>query len=282
MLRIAIQKKGRLSDDSLGLLKRCDIRINNGGKLNAFASNFPIEILYLRDDDIPECVADGIADIGIVGENEFLEKDRDAVLVERLGFSKCRMAIAAPKDYEYKGIESLEGKKIATSYPVILKNFLNEKDINAEVREISGSVEIAPNIGMAEFIFDIVSTGSTLRSNGLKEVEHVLKSEALLIATPNLAAEKQEIVDKLLFRINAVQEAKNVRYVLMNLPNSAVDKVVELIPGMKSPTVLPLAQEGWSSIHTVVQVDRFWEIIEQVKSFGAEGILVTEIESMIL
>lgn len=282
MIRIAIQKIGRLSDESLKLLKRCDIRINNGGKLNAFATNFPIEILYLRDDDIPECVADGIADIGIVGENEYLEKDRNANIIERLGFSKCRMAIASPKDYDYKGIESLEGNKIATSYPVILKNFLKEKKINAEVREISGSVEIAPNIGMAEFIFDIVSTGSTLRSNGLKEVEHVLKSEALLIATPNLPAEKQEIVDKLLFRINAVQEAKNVRYVLMNVPTSAVDKVVEIIPGMKSPTVLPLAEEGWSSIHTVVQVDRFWEIIEQVKSFGAEGILVTEIESMIL
>ena len=282
MLRIAVQKKGRLSEESMRLLKRCDIRINNGGKLNAFATNFPMEILYLRDDDIPECIADGIADIGIVGENEFLEKDRDVKQISRLGFSKCRMAIAAPKSINYEGLQSLEGKRIATSYPVILQKFLTENKINAEVREISGSVEIAPNIGMADFIFDIVSTGSTLRSNGLKEVETVLKSEALLISGNDLNKEKSDLLTKLLFRINAVQEAKNVRYVLMNLPNSAINEVAQIIPGMKSPTVLPLAEEGWSSLHTVIQVDRFWEIIEQVKSYGAEGILVTEIESMIL
>ena len=282
MIRLAVQKKGRLSEESLSLLKRCDIRINNGGQLNANCTNFPIEILYLRDDDIPEIVADGVADIGIVGENEYLEKDRNVDIIERLGFSKCKMSLATSKGFDYKSLESLAGKKIATSYPVILKKYLKEKGVNAEVHEISGSVEIAPNIGMAEAIFDIVSTGSTLRSNGLKEVEEVLKSEALLIGTPNLSEEKQRIVDKLVFRINAVQEAKNVRYVLMNIPNKSIKSVIQLIPGMKSPTILPLAEDGWSSLHTVVQVDRFWEIIEQVKTLGAEGILVTEIESIIL
>jgi len=282
MLRVAIQKKGRLSDSSMNLLQRCDIRINNGGKLNAKATNFPLEILYLRDDDIPECVADGVADIGIVGENEYLEKERSVSIVERLGFAKCRMSIAVPKSFVYEGISSLQNRKIATSYPKIISQFLLEKKINAEVHEISGSVEIAPNIGMADAIFDIVSTGSTLLQNGLKEVEQVLTSEALLIASRDISKEKSELLEKLMFRVRTVQQAKNYKYVLMNVPTEKLIEITNLLPGMKSPTILPLADKGWSSIHTVIQTDRFWEIIEQVKNLGAEGILITDIENIVL
>ncbi|MFK7952943.1 MAG: ATP phosphoribosyltransferase [Ekhidna sp.] len=282
VLKIAVQKSGRLNEKSMGLLKECGIKINNGGKLMSTASNFPLEIFYLRDDDIPQYVAEGVADIGIVGENEFLEKNQEVEIINRPGFSKCRLSLAVKREENYTGLEWFEGKKIATSYPVILKKFLKDKGINASVEEISGSVEIAPGIGLAEGVFDIVSTGSTLLANGLKEVEVALKSEALLIANNDLTADKKALLDKLLFRIEAAKSAKQNKYILLNAPNKNLDEIISLLPGMRSPTVLPLADEGWSSVHSVIKEDDFWEVIDQLKDKGAEGILVCPIEKMIV
>ena len=283
IIRIAVQKSGRLSDDSLALIKECGIKFYNGtGKLKSTSTNFPIEFLFLRDDDIPGYVADGVADLGIVGENELVEKDKDVQTLKKLGFSKCRLSLAIPKGQEYNGISFFEGKNIATSYPKILGDYLNAKGINADIHEISGSVEIAPSIGLAEGICDIVSSGSTLMMNGLKEVEEIFKSEAVLIANKQLDDWKKAIVDKLLFRMNAVQKGKSSKYVLMNVPNASIDKIIKLIPGMRSPTILPLAEEGWSSVHSVLNEDQFWEHIEELRAAGAEGILVVPIEKMIL
>lgn len=283
IIRIAVQKSGRLSDDSLSLIKECGIKFYNGtGKLKSTSTNFPVEFLFLRDDDIPGYVADGVADLGIVGENELVEKDKEVLTLKKLGFSKCRLSLAIPKGQEYPGVQYFQGKSIATSYPKILGDFLHSKNIQAEIHEISGSVEIAPSIGLAEGIFDIVSSGSTLMMNGLKEVEEVFKSEAVLIGNKNLADWKKAILDKLLFRINAVQTGKSNKYVLMNVPNSSIPRITELIPGMRSPTILPLAQEGWSSVHSVLSEDQFWENIEELRAAGAEGILVVPIEKMVL
>lgn len=283
IIRIAVQKSGRLSDDSLKLIKECGIKFYNGtGKLKSTATNFPVEFLFLRDDDIPGYVADGVADLGIVGENELVEKDKKVQTLKKLGFSKCRLSLAIPKGQNYSGISYFEGKNIATSYPKILGDYLEKEGINAEIHEISGSVEIAPSIGLAEGICDIVSSGSTLMMNGLKEVEEIFTSEAVLIANENLEGWKQEIVEKLLFRINAVQKGKSNKYVLLNAPNHALDKIISLIPGMRSPTILPLAQEGWSSVHSVLNEDQFWENIEELRAAGAEGILVVPIEKMVI
>lgn len=281
-LTIAIQKSGRLNEKSAQLLTECGIKINNGGKLMSSAANFPLEIFYLRDDDIPQYVADGVADIGIVGENEYLEKQQSVDLVSRMGFSKCRLSLAVKREIDYTDIRWFKGKKIATSYPVILNKFLEENAIDATIEVISGSVEIAPGIGLADAVFDIVSTGSTLLANGLKEVEVVLQSEALMIANPALADGKKALLDKLLFRIEAAKAAKQNKYILLNAPNDTLDAIVELLPGMRSPTVLPLADEGWSSVHSVINEDDFWEVIDQLKQNGAEGILVCPIEKMIV
>lgn len=282
MLRIAIQKSGRLQEESLKLLKEAGLSFSNGkDQLKTQATNFPVELLFLRDDDIPQYVEDQVADAGIVGENVMIEKQKKNELVRRLDFAKCRLSIAIPRSETYGGISSLAGKNIATSYPTIVKQFLSKNNIQAGIHEISGSVEIAPGIGLADAICDIVSTGSTLLSNGLKEVEVVLKSEAVLIATPNLEAEKKKILDKLLFRIQAVQSAKNNKYILLNCPNDAIEKITSVIPGMKSPTIMPLERKGWSSLHSVVNENDFWEKIDLLKSCGAEGILVIPIEKMI-
>ncbi|WP_026970119.1 ATP phosphoribosyltransferase [Algoriphagus terrigena] len=283
IIRIAVQKSGRLSDDSLSLIKECGIKFYNGtGKLKSTSTNFPVEFLFLRDDDIPGYVADGVADLGIVGQNELVEKDKDVLTLKKLGFSKCRLSLAIPKGEEYPGISYFQGKNIATSYPKILGDYLKTQNIQAEIHEISGSVEIAPSIGLAEGIFDIVSSGSTLMMNGLKEVEEVFKSEAVLIGNNNLADWKKVILDKLLFRMNAVQTGKSNKYVLMNAPNDSIQRIIELIPGMRSPTILPLAQPGWSSIHSVLSEDLFWENIEELRAAGAEGILVVPIEKMVI
>lgn len=283
MIRIAVQSKGRLFEETMNILQEAGIKISSSKRtLLVQASNFPIEVLYLRDDDIPQTVADGVADIGIVGENEFVERGTDAEIVSRLGFSKCRLSLAIPKHEEYNGLDWFEGKKIATSYPNILKAFMVEKGINLSIHVIQGSVEIAPGIALADGIFDIVSSGSTLVSNNLKEVEVVMKSEALLIGNKNLDAEKQEILKELLFRFESVKAAEDKKYVLMNAPTERVKDIIEVLPGIKSPTVMPLATEGWSSIHTVLDEKRFWEIIGQLKKLGAEGILVLPIEKMIL
>ena len=283
IIRIAVQKSGRLSEDSLSLIKECGIKFYNGtGKLKSTSTNFPIEFLFLRDDDIPGYVSDGVADLGIVGENEVTEKDKEVLTLKKLGFSKCRLSLAIPKGEEYPGIEYFEGKNIATSYPKILGDYLNLKKIDASIHEISGSVEIAPSIGLAEGICDIVSSGSTLMMNGLKEVEEIFKSEAVLIANNHLADWKKVIVDKLLFRINAVQKGRSSKYVLLNAPNESLDKIISLIPGMRSPTILPLAQPGWSSVHSVLSEDQFWENIEELRAAGAEGILVVPIEKMVI
>lgn len=281
-LKIAVQKSGRLNEKSMGLLKECGIKINNGGKLMSLAANFPLEVFYLRDDDIPQYVAEGVADLGIVGENEYLEKDQPVEIINRPGFSKCRLSLAIRREEEYSGLNWFEGKKIATSYPVILNKYLKEQGVNATIEEISGSVEIAPGIGLAEGVFDIVSTGSTLLANGLKEVEVVLKSEALLVANKDLSPEKKALVEKLLFRIESVKTAKQNKYILLNAPNEKLDEIIALLPGMRSPTVLPLANDGWSSIHSVIGEDDFWEVIDQLKEKGAEGILVCPIEKMIV
>ena len=284
MLTLAIQKSGRLNEKTLHILEECGIRIGNGGKgkLKAVSNTFPLEILFLRDDDIPECVADGIAHVGIVGENVVREKDRQVEIIERLGFARCRLSIAVPKQMNYTGLEDLNGLKIATSYPNILRKFLKEKALQAEIYEINGSVEIAPSIGLADVIFDIVSTGSTLLSNGLKEVETVLKSEAVLIANKNLSKDQKALLDQLVFRLHAVLKAKNFKYILLNVPNEKIDTICNILPGMKSPTVMPLALKGWSSLHSVIEEKAFWEVIQQLKQNGAQGILVIPIEKMIL
>lgn len=281
-LRIAVQTKGRLNEDSMELIKEAGIKLTVGKrKLLASAKNFPLEALFLRDDDIPQAVADKVADIGIVGENEMLEKKENVKIVKRLGFSKCRLSLAIPKSEEYSGIEWFNGKRIATSYPVILKDFLNKNNVKADVHVISGSVEIAPGIGLAEAIFDIVSSGSTLVSNRLKEVEVALQSEAVLIAPQNLSDEKQAILDDLIFRMESVERAKDKKYILLNAPNDKIDEISSILPGMKSPTVTPLAESGWSSIHSVIAENDFWVIIEKLKEAGAQGILVVPIEKMI-
>jgi len=283
MITLAIQKAGRLNEKTIQLLKECGIIFSNGGtsKLRSESSDFPIRILYLRDDDIPECIADRIADIGIVGENVFYEKNRPGRIIERLGFAKCRLSIAVSKQSEFSGLADLQGLSIATSYPGILKRFLEENQIKAEIHEISGSVEVAPGIGLAQAIFDIVNTGSTLLANGLKEVYTVLKSEAVLIAGEELDAAKQKLLDQLVFRICSVNAARSRKYILLNAPNDSIAKICEILPGMKSPTIMPLAIPGWSSIHSVIEETEFWERIEALKAAGAQGILVIPIEKMI-
>ncbi|WP_347160363.1 ATP phosphoribosyltransferase [Pontibacter chitinilyticus] len=283
MLRLAIQKSGRLSDDSLELIRECGISfINSSLKLKTECTNFPLEILFLRDDDIPGYVADGVADIGIVGENVLVEEGKAQLAVEKLGFSKCRLSLAVPKSADYTSVKDLQGKNIATSYPNLLQAYLQEQGVEAQIHTISGSVEIAPSIGLAEAICDIVSSGSTLISNGLREVERVFKSEAVLIANQGLNQEKQRVLEKLLFRIHAVQRARKAKYILLNAPNDSLETISALLPGIKSPTILPLAEEGWSSLHSVVNEDDFWEIIEKIKDAGAQGILVIPIEKMIV
>jgi ATP phosphoribosyltransferase len=283
MIRLAIQKSGRLSEDSLNLIRECGISfINSSLKLKTEATNFPLEILFLRDDDIPGYVADGVADIGIVGENVLVEAGQQQLLMQKLGFSKCRLSIAVPKSAQYNSISDLDGKNLATSYPNLLQSFLDEQGVKAHIHTISGSVEIAPSIGLADAICDIVSSGSTLISNGLREVERVFKSEAVLIAGRHLSPEKTQILDQLLFRIKSVQKAQKAKYILLNAPNHAIEQIKSLLPGMKSPSILPLADEGWSSVHSVVNEDDFWEIIEKLKEAGAQGILVVPIEKMIL
>ena len=283
MLRIAVQSKGRLYEDTMGLLKEAGIKINTARRtLLVQSSNFPLEVLYLRDDDIPECVASGVADIGIVGENEFVERCEDAVIVRRLNFSKCRISLAIPESVEYDGLEWFNGKKIATSYPNILRKFAKDKNLNIDIHTIQGSVEIAPGIGLSDGIFDIVSSGSTLISNKLKEVEVVMKSEALLIGNKKLDNEKEKILEDFLFRIKSVLIADDKKYVLMNAPSDKVSDIVKILPGIKSPTIMPLATEGWTSIHTVLDQKHFWEIVGHLKEAGAEGILVLPIEKMIM
>jgi len=282
-LRIAIQKSGRLSEKSLELLKESGIYLNNGSrKLRSLAQLFPLEVIYLRDDDIPQYVEDGVAHLGIVGENEFAEKGCAVDLLERLGFSRCRLSLAIPKAEPYSGLQDLEGKRIATSYPVILQNFLDEHGIRAEVHVLSGSVEIAPSIGIADAILDIVSSGSTLISNGLKEVETVMHSEAVVIANRDLEPGIRGLVADLLFRIRSVLAASTNRYILLNAPNDRLKEIVEVIPGMKSPTVMPLAEDGWSSVHSVLSEKEFWTVIDRLRELGAQGILVIPIEKMIV
>lgn len=282
-LRIAIQKSGRLSEDSLRLLKECGIDISNGlNRLKTEANNFPLELFFLRDDDIPQYVEDGVADIGIVGENVLLEKNKKVKTVDKLGFGKCRLSIAIPKDKTYKSIKDLNGSRIATSYANILSKFLKQQKVKAEIHEISGSVEIAPSIGLADAICDLVSSGSTLLSNGLKEAEVILRSEAVIIGNKDLSKQKTEILNKLLFRIKALRSAKNNKYILLNAPNNKLDAICKILPGMKSPTIVPLAEKGWSSVHSVVEEDQFWDIIEKLKANGAQGILVVPIEKMIV
>lgn len=282
-LRIAIQKSGRLYDDSVRLLKECGIDLRNvKDRLRTESDNFPLEVFFLRDDDIPQYVEDGVADIGIVGENVLFEKNKQAEIVERLGFGKCRLSVAIPRVQEYAGIQSLQGKRIATSYPFLVNEFLAKNKVVAEIHEISGSVEIAPGIGLADVVADLVSSGSTLLMNGLKEVEVIMQSQAVLIRNRSLRQEALQLLDKLLFRIRSVKKAKHNKYILLNAPNDRVKEIIGLLPGMKSPTVLPLAQEGWSSVHSVLSEDTFWDIIEQLKAAGAQGILVVPIEKMII
>ena len=283
MLRIAVQSKGRLFEDTMDLLKETGIKVSSSKRtLLVQASNFPLEVLFLRDDDIPQTVADGVADVGIVGENEFVERNENADIVKRLGFSKCRISLAIPKAIDYPGVEWFNGKKIATSYPVILRKFMEEKGVKTDIHVIQGSVEIAPGIGLADGIFDIVSSGSTLVSNNLNEVEVVMKSEALLIGNKNLDEEKKAILEDLLFRINSVLIAEDKKYVRMNAPKARLAEIVKVLPGLKSPTIIPLADEDWCSVHAVLDEKHFWEIVGQLKALGAEGILVTPIEKMIL
>lgn len=282
-LRIAVQKKGRLLDESIQLLKECGIKIDNGrDQLKAAARNFPIEVLYLRNSDIPQYIQDGVADIGIIGENTIIEKKKDVEIVQKLGFSKCRLSLATPKDMPYDSVQDLDGKRIATSYPVSLQLFLDANNIQADIHEISGSVEIAPNIGLADAICDLVSTGSTLFKNGLEEQDIVLKSEAVIAASPKIDQERRDILERLLFRIKSVLAARNKKYLLMNVPTAKVGDITRILPGMRSPTVLPLAEEGWSSVHTVIDEGRFWDIIDELRTGGAEGILIVPIDKMIL
>ena len=283
MLRIAVQSKGRLFDDTMNLLAEADIKISSGRRtLLVQSGNFPLEVLYLRDDDIPQSVASGVADIGVVGENEFVERNEDADIISRLGFSKCRLSLAIPQDIDYRGVNWFNGKKIATSYPHILKKYLDEQGISAEIHVITGSVEISPGIGLADGIFDIVSSGSTLVSNNLREVEVVMQSEALLIGNKNLSKEKRATLEEMLFRFKAVKDAEDKKYVRMNAPKAHLQEIINVLPGLKSPTIIPLADEDWCSVHTVLDQKRFWEIIGKLKEMGAQGILVTPIEKMIL
>jgi len=283
MLRIAVQSKGRLFDDTMNLLAEADIKVSASKRtLLVQSSNFPLEVLYLRDDDIPQSVASGVADIGIVGENEFVERGEDADIIARLGFSKCRLSLAIPKDIEYKGVEWFNGKKIATSYPNILRKFMDDKGIHADIHVITGSVEISPGIGLADGIFDIVSSGSTLVSNNLAEVEVVMKSEALLIGCKQMDNDKRKTLQEMLFRFEAVKSAEDKKYVRMNVPKARLKEIIDVLPGLKSPTIIPLADEEWCSVHTVLDQKRFWEIIGKLKEMGAQGILVTPIEKMIL
>lgn len=282
-LKIAVQKSGRLLEDSLKLLKESGVKVDNGkDQLKAQARNFPVDVLYLRNSDIPQYVQDGVADIGIFGENTFIEKGKDLEKVLPLGFSKCRLSIAVPKNTSYAGPESLNGKRIATSYPNSLRLYLKENNLQADIHEISGSVEIAPNIGLADAICDLVSTGSTLFKNGLEEKDIILKSEACIFASRKMPEDVRSIFEKLLFRIKSVLAARNNKYLLMNAPDDSIEKIIGILPGMKSPTVMPLATQGWSSIHTVISEDRFWEIIDELKENGAQGILVVPIEKMIV
>jgi len=283
ILRIAIQKSGRLYDDSVQLLKECGIDLRNvKDRLKTVSENFPIEVFFLRDDDIPEYVEDGVADIGIVGQNVLLEKGRKVDTIEMLGFGKCRLSVAVPKAMEYDGVQSLQGKRIATSYPQLVKQFLQSNNVQASIHEISGSVEIAPGIGLADVVADLVSSGGTLFMNGLKEVDVILDSQAVLVANSKIDADKKEILEKLLFRMRSVRKAKKSKYVLMNVPNENLDQVIALLPGMRSPTVLPLAESGWSSVHSVLSEDEFWDRIEKLRGAGAEGILVVPIEKLIM
>jgi ATP phosphoribosyltransferase len=282
-LKIAIQKSGRLNEDSLNILKDCGISIDNGkDQLKAAARNFPLEVLYLRNGDIPQYLRDGVVDTAIIGENVLVEKGNDLQVVEKLGFSKCRVSLAVPKSVKYGSIEYLQGKRIATSYPNTVRNYLQSKGIEAELHIINGSVEIAPNIGLADAIGDIVSSGSTLFKNNLKEVEQILTSEAVLAVSPEIGAAQQALLQQLQFRIRSVLAARQSKYVLMNVPNDRIEAILKLLPGMRSPTVLPLAEEGWSSVHSVINKDTFWEVIDELRQAGAEGILVCPIEKMVL
>jgi len=282
-IRIAIQKSGRLNQDSLLILKNCGISIDNGkDQLKAASRNFPLEVFYLRNGDIPQYLRDGVVDIAIIGENVLIEKGEDITVVEKLGFSKCKVSLAVPKSVDYKSVKDFEGKRIATSYPNTVRNYLKEKGVKADLHIINGSVEIAPNIGLADAICDIVSSGSTLFKNNLKEVEVMLRSEAVLAVSPRISEERRSILKKLQFRIQSVLQARQSKYVLLNAPNDRLDSVLKLLPGMRSPTVLPLAEKGWSSVHTVINKDKFWEVIDELKEAGAEGILVCPIEKMVL
>lgn len=283
MLRIAVQSKGRLYEDTMSLLAEADIKISASKRtLLVQSTNFPVEVLYLRDDDIPQSVATGVADLGVVGENEYIERGGGSDIVSRLGFSKCRLSLAIPKDIDYQGLEWFNNKKIATSYPVILKDFLNKNNINAEIHVITGSVEISPGIGLADAIFDIVSSGSTLVSNNLREVEVVMASEALLIGNKSMDEHKKSVLKEMLFRFSAVKNAEDKKYVRMNVPKNRLEEIINVLPGLKSPTIIPLADDAWCSVHTVLSQKRFWEIIGKLKELGAQGILVTPIEKMIL
>ena len=283
MLRIAVQAKGRLHEETMTMLEESSIKLDLGKrKLLVASKSFPVEVLFLRDDDIPQAVATGIADVGIVGENEFAEKGEDAAIIKRLDFSKCRLSLAIPKDVNYPGVEWFNGKRIATSYPNILRQFLDKNNVKADIHVITGSVEIAPSIDLADCIFDIVSSGGTLVTNNLKEVEVAMYSEALMIGNKNLSEEKQAILNELLFRFDSFKNAEGKKYIILNIPNDKIDEVCALLPGMKSPTVTPLVQEGWSSLQSVIEEKTFWDIINQLKNIGAEGILVVPIEKMIL
>jgi ATP phosphoribosyltransferase len=282
-LKIAIQKSGRLNEDSIQILKDCGISINNGNdQLKATASNFPLEVLYLRNSDIPQYLIDGVVDAAIVGDNLLVEKGKNIQVVEKLGFSKCKVSVAVPKSFNYNSVKDLEGMRIATSYPNTVLDFFNSKNVTVDLHQISGSVEIAPNIGLADAIVDIVSSGSTLFKNNLKEVEVIFKSEAVLAVSPKMSPENKVILDKLKFRIQSVLRARKSKYILMNVPNEKIQLINTILPVLKSPTVMPLAQEGWSSVHTVIEEDRFWEVIDELKAAGAEGILVCPIEKMVL
>ena len=283
MLRIAVQSKGRLYEDTMSLLAEADIKISASKRtLLVRSTNFPVEVLYLRDDDIPQSVATGVADLGVVGENEYIERGGGSDIVSRLGFSKCRLSLAIPKDIDYQGLKWFNNKKIATSYPVILKDFLNKNNIYAEIHVITGSVEISPGIGLADAIFDIVSSGSTLVSNNLREVEVVMESEALLIGNKSMDEHKKSVLKEMLFRFSAVKNAEDKKYVRMNVPKNRLEEIINVLPGLKSPTIIPLADDAWCSVHTVLSQKRFWEIIGKLKELGAQGILVTPIEKMIL
>jgi ATP phosphoribosyltransferase len=283
MLRIAVQSKGRLFDDTMNLLAEADIKVSASKRtLLVQSSNFPLEVLYLRDDDIPQSVASGVADIGVVGENEFVERGEEADIISRLGFSQCRLSLAIPKEIEYRGVNWFNGKKIATSYPNILRAYMDKNGVDCEIHVITGSVEISPGIGLADGIFDIVSSGSTLVSNNLREVEVVMQSEALLIGNKNLSGDKRDILEQMLFRFKAVKDAEDKKYVRMNAPKARLQEIINVLPGLKSPTIIPLADKEWCSVHTVLDQKRFWEIIGKLKEMGAQGILVTPIEKMIL